>query len=79
MPLLSLSQYCMHATLNSDCLAEKKEGGEGHSRIADWHSKDIRSTCSHSMSEKLALLKLVYKPHLDKPHPQVSSMVLRKN
>lgn len=27
MPLLSLSQYCIHATLISDCLTETRGGG----------------------------------------------------
>lgn len=35
MPLLSLSQCCIHATLISDCLTKKRGGS--HQRTAKWH------------------------------------------
>ena len=34
MPLLSLSQYCIHATLISDCLTGTRGGHQG---TAKWH------------------------------------------
>lgn len=64
MPLLPLSQYCIHATLISDCLA-KKRGGEGHQRTANWHIRDIRCDLFPPI-EKLVVIE---SPKTGIPHP----------
>lgn len=57
MPLLSLSQYCIHATLISDCLTETRGGG-AIKELQSGTSGSIESVaCCHSTSEKLVVIE----------------------